>query len=76
MVDAIGGRKFAFAVLIVILGFVLVIMGKVTPEAWITLSSVVGGIYVTGNVVSKFAPPGPSEVTKKTEVTVSQPVDS
>jgi hypothetical protein len=57
MFDAIGGRKFVYAILVVVLGFVLVFIGKVTAEDWMNFASIVGGIYVIGNIVSQFSPP-------------------
>lgn len=53
----IFSTKFIFAVLITILGFVLVAIGKVSGQEFLTFAEVVGGTYVLGNVVQKFAPP-------------------
>lgn len=52
--DSIGGRKFIYAVLAVALSFVLVIMGKLSADSWTTFVSIIGGIYVVGNVADQF----------------------
>ena len=57
MIDKLGGRKFIFAVLAVVAGFYLVTIDKVTAEQWMNFTSIIGGIYVIGNVVSKTIPP-------------------
>lgn len=53
--DILGGRKFIFAVLLTILAFVLVFVGKLTADAFIAFAQVIGGIYVVGNVASTVA---------------------
>jgi len=49
----VGGRKFVFGLLIVILGFVLVVSKLAAAQEWITLVEITGGMYVLGNVGSK-----------------------
>lgn len=52
--DKLGGRKFVFAVAVVIIasGFVF---AKVLPiEKWVEFVEVVGASYVLGNIASKF----------------------
>ena len=50
MIEAFGGRKFLYALLAIVLSFVLVILGKVTPSEWITLVEIMGTVYVIGNI--------------------------
>lgn len=49
------GRKFIFALLVVIAGFVLVLTGKASVEQWFNFAELIGGIYVAGNVGEKVA---------------------
>jgi len=55
MIENLGGRKFIFALLGVVLGFVMVMTGATTAKEWMGFVELLGGIYVAGNVVSKFA---------------------
>lgn len=48
------GRKFVFAVLVTILGFVLVLAGKVSAENWQNFVILISGIYVVGNIGDKI----------------------
>jgi hypothetical protein len=50
MIDKLGGRKFVFACAVTLMGFVLVVVNKLTPDAWITFAKTVGAVYVIGNV--------------------------
>jgi hypothetical protein len=50
MIDQLGGRKFVYALLVVVLAFVLVVVGKLTTDAFIGFAETMGGIYVIGNV--------------------------
>jgi len=52
--EKLGGRKFTFAVFLVALGFILVLTGKLSPSDWVSSAQIIGGIYVLGNVGSKF----------------------
>jgi hypothetical protein len=49
------GRKFVFAVLVVVLSFALVIFGKLNADAFTNFSAIIGGIYVVGNVSATVA---------------------
>ena len=51
--DAFLSRKFIFALLLTALGFTLVMVGKVSSEAFLDFAKWVGGIYVVGNVANK-----------------------
>ena len=53
MLDDVGGRKFIFAIVVIILGFALVITNRVGSDLWFNFVEIVGGTYVVGNVVSK-----------------------
>ena len=55
LIEMAGGRKFVFALLAIVLGFVMVMTGATTAKEWMGFVELLGGIYVTGNVVSKFA---------------------
>jgi hypothetical protein len=52
--ERVGGRKFIFAILVVILSFVLVITKTLPVITWLDFVTTIGGIYVIGNVVTKF----------------------
>jgi hypothetical protein len=45
-------RKFLFAILVVVLSFILVFIGKITSTEWVGFVEIIGGIYVIGNVAS------------------------
>lgn len=51
--DAVG-RKFVFAVLVTILGFILVLFGKVSAGDWQNFVMVISGIFVVGNISEKI----------------------
>lgn len=53
MLENLGGRKFVFGVILVIMGFVFTLLGKVSVEAFFTFASVVGASYIVGNVATK-----------------------
>jgi hypothetical protein len=46
-------KKFIYALLISILGFIFVVLGKVTASDWFSFVQVVGGVYVIGNIADK-----------------------
>lgn len=52
-----GGRKFFYALLVVILAFALVLTDKISADAFLKFVEIIGGSYVVGNVASKFANP-------------------
>lgn len=54
MINKIGGRKFVYTFLLTLIGFVFVLIGKMTPKEYFDFCIVIGGIYTAGNVVSKF----------------------
>jgi hypothetical protein len=55
MIEAIGGRKFIFAMMVTILSFVLVLVGKLMVNEYLNFVEVIGGLYVIGNVTSAVA---------------------
>lgn len=54
MIDQLGGRKFVYTLLLTIIGFIFVLIGKMTAKEYLDFCIVIGGIYTAGNVVSKF----------------------
>jgi xanthosine utilization system XapX-like protein len=48
-------RKFIFAIIALIMGFVLVLMKLLPAEGFIAFVGIVGSTYVIGNVASKYA---------------------
>jgi hypothetical protein len=46
-------KKFIYALLISILGFVFVVLGKVTANDWFSFVQIIGGMYVIGNIAEK-----------------------
>ena len=53
MIDKLGGRKFTYALLVTVLGFALVLVGKVPASDYLTFVGIIGATYVVGNVASK-----------------------
>ena len=54
MIEKLGGRKFVFGMMLIVLSFVLVCVGKLETEIWTQFVSIVGGTYVLGNVASRI----------------------
>ncbi len=54
MIEKFGGRKFIFAMLAIILSFILVVLKMVEPTDWFNFTGVIGGSYIIGNVASKL----------------------
>lgn len=55
MIDQLGGRKFIYALLVVILTFILVVIGKLAVDSFIAFAETIGGIYIIGNVMDTVA---------------------
>jgi len=53
--DNLTSTKFIFAMFALFLAFVLVCFQYVTGEQFLTFVNVLGGSYILGNVVAKFA---------------------
>lgn len=47
-------RKFLLSLLLIVLSFVLVLVGKIEAKDWLDFSIFLSGIYTVGNVSSKF----------------------
>lgn len=54
MINKIGGRKFIYILLLTIIGFVFVLMGKMTAKEYLDFCVLISGIYIVGNVATKF----------------------
>lgn len=54
MVSNLASRKFIYAITVIIMAFVLVIMEKVEPTAFLNFAELIGGIYVVGNLGAKL----------------------
>lgn len=48
-------RKFIYAILAIILGFILVVLKEVTGDTFLKFVEIVGGLYILGNVSSTVA---------------------
>ena len=46
-------RKFIFAIIVISFGFIFVIVGKLPADSFMTFASIIGGMYVLGNVAEK-----------------------
>lgn len=55
MINKIGGRKFFYTLLLTLIGFVFVLIGKMTTKEYLDFCILIGGIYTAGNVASKFS---------------------
>lgn len=55
-IENFGGRKFLFAMLVVICAALLVISGDLTPKEFIALVTVAYGIFAGTNAVSHLSP--------------------
>lgn len=51
--DNLNSKKFLFGILLVVLSFVFVLVGKMSATDWITFVGVVGGMYVVINVATQ-----------------------
>ena len=58
MIEKLGGRKFLYSLLITLLAFILVLMGKIDSESFLKFVIGIGAIYTTGNTISKFSKEG------------------
>ena len=53
--DNLNSKKFIFAVLVVIMGFILVLLRIVPATSFFSFATYIGGIYVIGNVAATVA---------------------
>jgi hypothetical protein len=54
--EKLGGRKFVFGFLCLVSAFVVLLVKPDMLKNWVDTCGVIGGIYVLGNVASKFSP--------------------
>ncbi len=52
--DIIGGRKFIFALFVVIIAGVFVVTGKLSAVEWNSFAVLIGGMYIGGNLGDQF----------------------
>ncbi len=52
MIEKLGGRKFIYALIVVVMVFVGWILGKLDAQQFINFATSIGGIYVAGNVLT------------------------
>lgn len=55
MMEQIGGRKFVYAVLALVLGFILVMSNKVDANQFLEFTKWIAGIFVVGNATVDVA---------------------
>jgi hypothetical protein len=53
MIEKLGGRKFIFAIIAIILGFALVQTNHIEAQQFITFVEYIGTVYVAGNVIAR-----------------------
>lgn len=54
MFNDIGGRKFIFALFVILLGFILVVTKFVDSATWLTFVNITGATYVVGNLGDSY----------------------
>ena len=64
----IGGRKFTFGMLLTIGIFSLALFGKISYQELINAVEWIFGLFISGNVIQKFAPKS-AEVEASKEIT-------
>ena len=57
IIESLGGRKFVFAIVLVVGMFSLALAGKISFDQLTSVCEWIFGIFVTGNVGQKFATP-------------------
>jgi hypothetical protein len=57
MSDNFLSTKFVLTVLVLVMSYVLVFIGKLEAKQWLDLAVIAGGLYAGANVAQKFAPP-------------------
>ncbi len=53
ILEYFGGRKYVFAIFVVILSYTFVLKGLLSVKDWIGFTSAIGVAYIIGNVASK-----------------------
>jgi hypothetical protein len=54
MGEVLLSKKFIFALVAVISGFILVILDKTTADVFFKFAEIIGGVYVVGNISDKI----------------------
>lgn len=52
--DNAGGRKFVFAIGIVLTNLLLIVLGYITEQSWVTIILGVITVYIGGNVAHHY----------------------
>jgi hypothetical protein len=55
MLEILLSKKFIFALIAIVMGFVLVLMKETTSDIFFKFVEIVGGLYVIGNGVDKVS---------------------
>lgn len=55
--DSFKSTKFIITCAVLVMSYVLVFVGKMEAKVWFEFACIASGIFATGNVVQKFAPP-------------------
>jgi hypothetical protein len=54
--DNLLSTKFLYAILVTVFGFILTVTGNVPADIFFNFCEIIGGSYILGNVIQKFAP--------------------
>jgi len=54
--DNFLSTKFLLTVLVLIMSYALVWVGKMDAKQWFDVATVAAGLYIGGNVIQKFSP--------------------
>lgn len=68
----IGGRKFTFGMLLTIGIFTLALFGKISYQELISAVTWIFGLFISGNVLQKFAPASAEIVASKEAGEITQ----
>lgn len=55
-IDKIGGRKFIMSIIVEILIFVALVLGKIDGQTFMITTGLISGLYGVTNTVAKFSP--------------------
>lgn len=64
MIESLGGKKFVFGMVIAIMVFALTVL-KIEHSEFLSTIMVIYGLFVGGDVVSKFSPVSKIEANDK-----------
>jgi hypothetical protein len=54
--DNFKSTKFVLTVMVILLSYALVFVGKLDAKQWFDVATVAAGLYIGGNVIQKFSP--------------------